>query len=111
MPRELSLGGMPTKSGPAPVNRDSILFAVHAVAILNVHDSPEAQEKNLTLRAICAEDDYMRERVDDLTCRLFRTFGRQCLPVFGDFLEEGTTSGTEPDIAGITSTIRSRLNL
>lgn len=64
------------------------LFAAIALAAIRVHDSDSAKEKGLTLKEICAMDHRMRAAEDRLVLRLFRAFGRNCIPVLTKYLEE-----------------------
>ena len=63
-------------------------IAVRALAVIEVHDSAEAQAKKLSLRKICDADEYLREHNNTLSAALFRTFGRNCKPTFEAFVSE-----------------------
>lgn len=85
MPRGLDLMG---SSAPVqnPVSDPvGLSFAVRALAVIEVHDSKEAQERKLSIRQICVAEEYLREHSATLSAALFRNFGRNCKPTFESF--------------------------
>ena len=81
MPQELNLDNCVASSGINEKGRADIVFAVRALAVIRVHDSEEAKERNLTIREICDVDPWLKEHSESLMHYLFRAFGRNCIPV------------------------------
>lgn len=112
MPRGLDLMG-----GSATVHQlvndpVGLSIAVRALAVIEVHDSSEAQAKKLSIRQICDADEYLREHSSTLSAALFRTFGRNCKPTFETFVS-GYYSGPEleSNVKSYANVIRHNLGL
>lgn len=87
MPQELDLNNYVASSGINEKGRSDIVFAVRALAVIRVHDSEEAKERNLTIREICDVDPWLKEHSESLMHYLFRAFGRNCIPVLTKYME------------------------
>lgn len=112
MPKEMTLQGTEVAAAPGPADAVGLAFAARALAVVRVHDSEEGKAKNLTLRDICAKDDYLADRVETLSAHLFRAFGRHCVPVLENFLA-GVYSAEEIEaqVQQYTADLRSKLDL
>lgn len=70
-----------------PTTPSGVSFSLHALAVIEIHDSDEAKKRNLTIREICQGDTYMESVSDSIAYLLFKAFGRNCIPVFEKYLE------------------------
>ncbi len=106
MPLTMALGGHST-GDEVDKSRQSIVYALKALAVIRVHDSEEAQEAKLTIPKICSADPYMKSMGQELVSYLFRTFGRQCAPCMTSYLLG--TGRTEEEINQTVSKMEAEL--
>ncbi len=107
---DLTEGGKSVRG--AHKDQEGVVFAWHALAVIRVHDSQEAQDRKLKLRDICAADGYLKDVSEMLVSYLFRAFGRHCIPVFEAFLSNWYAADVvEKNLSSIESELRRTLGL
>lgn len=112
MPRNMELNGDGNLAPDSAKDHESIVFALHALAVIQVHDSEAAKEKGLTIRDICEKDPYMSSHSESLTSCLFRAFGRHCSPVFLKYLEGvQTTSDLSVNVTAQAKALERQLGI
>lgn len=88
---------------------DSV-FAVHALAVIHVHDSDKNSEANLSLARIAMADEHLRFTQGSLLFGYLITFGRQGIPLLTKIMSAPPYNMLEEDLSRQVAEIAARLS-
>ncbi len=109
--KAMQLDSMCSGGGPVTIPDDQ--FALHALAVLRVHDDSKYVESRLTLPKIIAMDSVLRMNTPNLLLSYFLTFGRNGAPLLRNFLVKYfnyTPERIDNEMDPIVGRIESRLD-
>lgn len=90
----------------APPPMEDITFALHALAVIEVHSSQSSGGQKMTIRKIAQHDSYLSLREHYLLFEFMCSFGQHAVPVFERYL---SSYGKPVEYADIVAEIRRRL--
>lgn len=86
---------------------DDITFALHALAVIEVHSNQNDEGKKMTIRQIARCDSYLANKENNLLFNMMCSFGQHAVPVFEKYL---ASYGKAIEYGAIVAEIGVRMN-
>lgn len=77
--------GLDNHVGPGVTITDGV-FAIHALAVIAIHDHEKNEDNHLSMAKIASEDSYLCYTKGTLRWGFLLTFGRNCIPLLRKLL-------------------------
>lgn len=102
---ELDLKKSSTAAAPP---MDDLTFALHALAVIEVHSHQEQQGTKMTIRQIAQHDSYLCHRETQLMFSMMCSFGQHAVPVYEKYL---TTYNKPIEYEDLVTELKRRINV